>query len=111
MSGPADREATIRDRRVQYETAGLDVADVDPDPMMQWRRWFEERKVVTGVSDGKSIAIRDGLAVGEFVAVPKPAKKPAVQAGFQAIDPVGSRHTPVAAPPMDWFTGPTPWRT
>ena len=33
---------TIRDRRVQYETAGLDVSDVDPDPIAQWRRWHHE---------------------------------------------------------------------
>jgi pyridoxamine 5'-phosphate oxidase len=29
----------IRDRRVQYETAGIDVADMAADPMEQWRRW------------------------------------------------------------------------
>ena len=28
--------------RFDYETAGLDVADVDPDPMVQWQRWFRE---------------------------------------------------------------------
>jgi pyridoxamine 5'-phosphate oxidase len=32
----------IRDRRVQYETAGLDVGDVDPDPMVQWQRWHAD---------------------------------------------------------------------
>lgn len=31
----------VRDRRTQYETAGLDVADVDPDPMVEWRRWHD----------------------------------------------------------------------
>ena len=31
----------IRDRRVQYETAGLDVGDLDPDPMTQWHDWHE----------------------------------------------------------------------
>jgi multidrug efflux pump subunit AcrA (membrane-fusion protein) len=38
---------------------------------------FVERKVVTGLSDGKNIAIRDGLAEGEFVVAPAaaPAKK------------------------------------
>ena len=30
---------SIRDRRVQYETTGLDVGDVDDDPMEQWQRW------------------------------------------------------------------------
>ena len=41
-TGPDDRVATIRDRRVQYETAGLDVGDLDPDPVAQWRRWHQE---------------------------------------------------------------------
>jgi len=38
---------------------------------------FVERQVVTGLSDGKNIAIRDGLAEGEFVVAPSasPAKK------------------------------------
>jgi pyridoxamine 5'-phosphate oxidase len=34
--------ARLRDRRVQYETAGLDVGDVDLDPMAQWHRWHDE---------------------------------------------------------------------
>lgn len=42
MSGPADREASIRDRRVQYETAGLDIADVTSDPIEQWHRWHAD---------------------------------------------------------------------
>ena len=29
----------IRDRRVQYETAGIDVSDMAADPLAQWRRW------------------------------------------------------------------------
>ena len=29
-------------RRVQYETAGLDVADVAADPIEQWRRWYDD---------------------------------------------------------------------
>lgn len=39
MSGVDDE---IRLRRVQYETAGIDVADVDADPMLQWRRWHQD---------------------------------------------------------------------
>lgn len=39
----ADRDlARIRDRRVQYETAGLDVGDVADDPMVQWHRWHDD---------------------------------------------------------------------
>jgi pyridoxamine 5'-phosphate oxidase len=29
-------------RRIQYETAGIDIADVDPDPYVQFERWFSE---------------------------------------------------------------------
>jgi len=29
-------------RRFEYETAGLDVADVDADPMVQWKLWYAE---------------------------------------------------------------------
>ncbi|CAB4363131.1 MAG: pyridoxamine 5'-phosphate oxidase [Actinobacteria bacterium] len=37
MSEPAD---ILARHRFEYETAGLDVGEVDPDPMTQWRRWF-----------------------------------------------------------------------
>ena len=33
---------SIRDRRVQYETAGLDADDVYADPMLQWQRWHDD---------------------------------------------------------------------
>ena len=33
---------SIRHRRVQYETAGLDVADLAPSPIEQWHRWYED---------------------------------------------------------------------
>ena len=38
----AERSALLRDRRVQYETAGVDVGDLDPDPVAQWHRWHGE---------------------------------------------------------------------
>jgi pyridoxamine 5'-phosphate oxidase len=37
----ADRDS-IRDRRIQYETAGLDLGDVDSDPVVQWHRWYDD---------------------------------------------------------------------
>ena len=33
---------SIRDRRVQYETAGLDVSDLRPDPISQWQHWYAQ---------------------------------------------------------------------
>ena len=38
----ADDNDLVRNRRVQYETAGLDVSDVDASPVAQWHRWHEE---------------------------------------------------------------------
>lgn len=37
-----DRRAELWGRRVQYETEGLDVADLDADPVAQWHRWHVE---------------------------------------------------------------------
>jgi pyridoxamine 5'-phosphate oxidase len=34
-----DRRAELWGRRVQYETAGLELADLDADPVAQWHRW------------------------------------------------------------------------
>lgn len=33
---------SLAGRRVQYETAGLDIGDLANDPMVQWRRWYDE---------------------------------------------------------------------
>ena len=33
---------SLRDRRVQYETAGLEVDQLDADPAGQWQRWHDE---------------------------------------------------------------------
>ena len=33
---------SIRNRRVQYETPGLEVSEVDVDPVAQWQRWHDE---------------------------------------------------------------------
>ncbi len=32
----------IRSRRIQYETEGLDLADLDADPVAQWHRWYDQ---------------------------------------------------------------------
>ncbi len=37
-----DKRAELWGRRVQYETAGIDVTDVDPDPVVQWHRWHDD---------------------------------------------------------------------
>lgn len=32
----------LASRRFEYETAGLDVGDLDPDPIEQWRLWYHQ---------------------------------------------------------------------
>ena len=46
----------LRSRRVQYETAGLDVADVDPDPIVQWRRWYDDASSA-GVTEPNAMVV------------------------------------------------------
>jgi pyridoxamine 5'-phosphate oxidase len=46
----------LRDRRLEYETVGLDLADVDPDPMVQWRRWFDEA-IDAGVTEPSAMVL------------------------------------------------------
>lgn len=35
------RDDHVRERRVQYETAGLERSDLDPSPVVQWHRWYD----------------------------------------------------------------------
>jgi pyridoxamine 5'-phosphate oxidase len=37
-----DAPNELASRRKDYETAGLDLPDVDGDPMVQWHRWYAE---------------------------------------------------------------------
>lgn len=62
----------LRSRRVQYETAGLDVADVDGDPIGQWQRWYEDAGTA-GVSEPNAMVVAtadpDGHPDARFVLV------------------------------------------
>jgi HlyD family secretion protein len=44
------------------------------DPRQQWRRWFEERTVVTGIASTTEVEIVEGLEDGEKVALADPSK-------------------------------------
>ncbi len=47
---------SLRDRRVQYETAGLDRHDLHPDPMTQWQRWYDEAESA-GVTEPNAMTL------------------------------------------------------
>ncbi len=51
-----ERQALIRDRRVQYETDGLDIDDVADDPIEQWHRWHAEALDV-GVAEPNAMTV------------------------------------------------------
>jgi pyridoxamine 5'-phosphate oxidase len=51
----------VESRRSEYESAGLDVRDVDPDPLRQWQRWYDEA-VAAGATEPNAMAL---ASVGE----------------------------------------------
>jgi RND family efflux transporter MFP subunit len=51
-------------------------ADWRDDPRQAWRRWFEERPVVTGVASTTDVEVTEGLAEGEPVALADPTRPP-----------------------------------
>jgi pyridoxamine 5'-phosphate oxidase len=46
----------LASRRSEYENAGLDVPDVDGDPVRQWQRWYDEA-VAAGVTEPNAMAL------------------------------------------------------
>ena len=47
---------SVRDRRVQYETAGLDRSDLDSDPIVQWHAWYEQA-ASAGVAEPNAMTV------------------------------------------------------
>jgi pyridoxamine 5'-phosphate oxidase len=50
-----DRDV-LRDRRVQYESVGLDLGDLDPDPLAQWQRWHDDA-LAAGVAEPNAMTL------------------------------------------------------
>ncbi len=46
----------VRQRRVQYETAGLDLGDLDESPVVQWHRWYADA-VEAGVAEPNAMVL------------------------------------------------------
>ncbi len=67
-----DRRAELWGRRVQYETDGLDVAGVDPDPIVQWDRWHQDA-LEGGVAEPNAMTVAtvdaDGVPDARIVLV------------------------------------------
>ena len=67
-----DKGAELWSRRVQYETAGIDVSDVDPDPVVQWHRWHQDA-LAGGVAEPNAMTLAtiggDGVPDARIVLV------------------------------------------
>ncbi|MGE5210287.1 MAG: pyridoxamine 5'-phosphate oxidase [Acidobacteriota bacterium] len=67
-----DRRAELWGRRVQYETAGLEIADVDADPVVQWDRWHQDA-LEGGVAEPNAMTVAtigaDGVPDSRIVLV------------------------------------------
>ncbi|MET0911325.1 MAG: pyridoxamine 5'-phosphate oxidase family protein, partial [Ilumatobacteraceae bacterium] len=54
--GIPSRADVLRDRRVQYESAGLDVDDLAAEPVEQWRRWHDQA-LDAGVAEPNAMTV------------------------------------------------------
>lgn len=54
---------SLRDRRVQYETSGLDRADLQGDPLAQFTRWYDEA-ASAGVAEPNAFTLSTVDGVG-----------------------------------------------
>jgi pyridoxamine 5'-phosphate oxidase len=79
MNEFANERSGLRERRIQYETAGLELVDLSLDPMQQWHVWHSEAfeagisepnaMVLStvdlhGMPDGRSVLVRDADRFG-----------------------------------------------
>lgn len=61
---------SVRDRRVQYETAGLDIGDLLPDPVAQWHHWYAQAEEAGCVEPNAMVVSTvgdDGLPDSRYV--------------------------------------------
>ena len=52
---------SVRDRRIQYETAGLEIADLRPDPVSQWQHWYAQAEEAGCVEPNAMVISTIGL--------------------------------------------------
>lgn len=61
---------SIRERRVQYETAGLDLTDLAPNPIAQWHQWYAQAETAGCVEPNAMVVSTvdsDGIPDSRYV--------------------------------------------
>ena len=102
-----DRRAELWGRRVQYETAGVDIGDLEADPVAQWHRWHVEA-LEGGVAEPNAMTLgtidADGMPDARIVLV-----RTVDQVGltfYTNYESAKSRHldaAPVASAVFSWL--------
>jgi pyridoxamine 5'-phosphate oxidase len=97
----------IRDRRVQYETAGIDVDDMDRDPMEQWRRWHGDA-FAAGVAEPNAMTLStvdaEGVPDARMVLVRgADARGFAFYTNYDSVKSRQLENSPVAAATFGWL--------
>ena len=60
----AGLETDLASRRVEYMRASVDVADLDPDPVVQFRAWLEDA-AEAGIREPNAMTLATATATGE----------------------------------------------
>lgn len=102
-----DASARLRERRVQYETAGLDAADLAVDPLTQWQRWYDEAESA-GVVEPNAMTVAtvgdDGVPDARLVLAREvDAESVSFYTNFDSTKSRQLEHAPVAAAVFAWL--------
>ena len=102
-----DPRADLWGRRVQYETAGLGVDDVDPDPIAQWDRWHRDA-LDGGVAEPNAMSLAtiadDGVPDARIVLVRQADERGLVfYTNYQSAKSRQLDAAPVAAATFAWL--------
>jgi pyridoxamine 5'-phosphate oxidase len=102
-----DRRAELWGRRVQYESAGLGVDDVDADPVTQWDRWHRDA-LDGGVAEPNAMSLAtigtDGLPDARIVLVRQADERGLVfYTNYESVKSRQLDASPVAAATFSWL--------
>jgi pyridoxamine 5'-phosphate oxidase len=102
-----DRRAELWGRRVQYETHGLGIDDVDADPVAQWDRWHNDA-LDGGVAEPNAMSLAtigsDGIPDARIVLVRQADERGLVfYTNYQSAKSRQLDASPVAAATFAWL--------
>jgi pyridoxamine 5'-phosphate oxidase len=102
-----DRRAELWGRRVQYETEGLAIEDLDPDPVEQWGRWHRAA-LDGGVAEPNAMSLAtigdDGMPDARIVLVRQADQRGLVfYTNYQSAKSRQLDAAPVAAATFSWL--------